>query len=165
MIRRLGVAGLIVLLLTGGGCGETNEDLPAAPYYCEHSEAETGSFRVKVTINGQHAAVPIAILLGPLEDDSLLLADTVATEFTTYELATEQDFTATALYTVGPDTILVMLAPKSASKQTLGTLGSLSREIVESETFLETLRSADQKRCYSAIERVLNNYYNEISRQ
>lgn len=66
---------------------------------------------------------------------------------------------------ISPDTILVMLAPKSASKQTLGTLGSLSREIVESESFLETLRSADQKRCYSAIERVLNSYYNEISRQ
>ena len=66
---------------------------------------------------------------------------------------------------IKPDTILVMLAPKSASKQTLGTLGSLSREIVESESFLETLRTADHRRCYAAIERVLNNYYNEISRQ
>jgi len=66
---------------------------------------------------------------------------------------------------IRPDTILVMLAPKTASKQTLGTLGSLSREIVESDAFLETLRSADQRRCYAAIERVLNNYYNEMSRQ
>ena len=67
--------------------------------------------------------------------------------------------------TIQPRTILVMLAPKSATKQTLATLGSLSREIVESDAFLETLHSGDLRRCYSAVERVLNAYYYEISRQ
>ncbi len=66
---------------------------------------------------------------------------------------------------IQPRAILVMLAPKSASRQTLGTLGSLSREIVESDAFLETLHNGDLRRCYSAVERVLNAYYFEISRQ
>lgn len=67
--------------------------------------------------------------------------------------------------TIQPRAILVMLAPKTASRQTLGTLGSLSREIVESDAFLETLHNDDLRRCYSAVERVLNAYYFEISRQ
>jgi mannitol operon transcriptional antiterminator len=66
---------------------------------------------------------------------------------------------------IQPRAILVMLAPKTASRQTLGTLGSLSREIVESDAFLETLHNGDLRRCYSAVERVLNAYYFEISRQ
>ena len=66
---------------------------------------------------------------------------------------------------IRPKTILVMLAPKSATKQTLGTLGSLSREIVESDSFLEALHNGDQHRCYAAVEHVLNAYYFEITRQ
>jgi mannitol operon transcriptional antiterminator len=66
---------------------------------------------------------------------------------------------------IQPRAILVMLAPKTASRQTLGTLGSLSREIVESDAFLETLHTGDLRRCYLAVERVLNAYYFEISRQ
>jgi mannitol operon transcriptional antiterminator len=62
------------------------------------------------------------------------------------------------------ETVLVMFAPKSASRQMLGTLGSLSRAVVENESFMETLRTGDIHRCYAAVEKVLNQYYCEITK-
>lgn len=66
--------------------------------------------------------------------------------------------------TIHLETVLVMFAPKSASRQTLGTLGSISRAVVENESFMETLRSGDHQRCYTAVEKVLNTYYCEITK-
>lgn len=66
--------------------------------------------------------------------------------------------------TIHLETVLVMFAPKAASRQTLGTLGSLSRAVIENESFMETLRSGDQQRCYAAVEKVLNTYYCEITK-
>ncbi|HRX59010.1 MAG TPA: PRD domain-containing protein [Eubacteriales bacterium] len=67
--------------------------------------------------------------------------------------------------TIHLETVLVMFAPKSAARQTLGTLGAISRAVVENEAFMETLRTGGRKRCYAAVEKVLNTYYNEIIRQ
>lgn len=66
--------------------------------------------------------------------------------------------------TIHLETVLVMFAPKDATRQTLGTLGSISRAVVENDTFMETLRTGDWKACYAAVEKVLNTYYNEITR-
>jgi mannitol operon transcriptional antiterminator len=67
--------------------------------------------------------------------------------------------------TIHLETVLVMFAPKTASRQTLSTLGSISRAVIESEAFMETLRAGDRKRCYAAVEKVLNTYYTEITGQ
>jgi len=66
--------------------------------------------------------------------------------------------------TIHLETVLIMFAPKAASRQTLGTLGSLSRAVVENEPFMETLRCGDHQHCYAAVEKVLNTYYCEITK-
>lgn len=58
-----------------------------------------------------------------------------------------------------PDTVLVMLAPKRASKHVLGVMGAISQSIVENSSFMETLRRGDRSECYNAVEKVLNKYY------
>lgn len=99
----LGLAGASHL-----GCTTDDEDLPLAPSDCVSTKPEVGSFEVKATVNNQHPAVPITIFLGDIETDAIVLRDTLTSAIRTYELPADERYSATALYVVGRDTILVV---------------------------------------------------------
>jgi len=114
----LGVAGWAAALLALG-CGNMEDDgLSPAPDDCVLSEPTTGPFRVKVTINDRHPNVPVTILLGDLETGSLVLEDTVFSAITAYDFFTGEDYTATATYVIGPDTVLVVDSGKITTAST-----------------------------------------------
>ncbi|MEA4969742.1 MAG: PRD domain-containing protein [Candidatus Pelethousia sp.] len=64
-----------------------------------------------------------------------------------------------------PKLALVMLAQREAQKQTLETLGAISRALVEEPAFIKTLCRGDAQSCHHAVERILNTYYCEIINQ
>lgn len=60
-----------------------------------------------------------------------------------------------------PQTVLVMLAPKQASKALLGVLGAISQAVADNYWFYENLRRGDMNNCYQSLECVLKKYYSE----
>lgn len=64
-----------------------------------------------------------------------------------------------------PKLALIMLAPREAQKQTLETLGAISRALVEEPAFIKTLRRGDAQSCHHTVEKILNTYYCEITNQ
>ncbi len=62
---------------------------------------------------------------------------------------------------IQPSTVLIMLAPKNASKPLLGVLGAISQAVVENFWFYENLRRGDMDSCCLSLERVLKKYYSE----
>ena len=64
-----------------------------------------------------------------------------------------------------PQTVLVLLAPKAASKTLLGVLGSISQAVADNYWFYENLRWGDMNSCYLSLERVLKKYYSESGKK
>lgn len=64
-----------------------------------------------------------------------------------------------------PHTVLLMLAPKNASKELLGVLGAISQAVVDNYWFYENLRRGDMSNCYLSLERVLKKYYSESGKK
>lgn len=60
-----------------------------------------------------------------------------------------------------PETILVMLAPKQASKALLGVLVAISQAVADNYWFNDNLRRGDKSSCYLSLERILKKYYSE----
>jgi len=101
------------VLLVSGAC-EDNEgnDLPLAPTDCEELESRFGYIDGVVTISIENPNIPVNVYEGDFEDNILVDFDTLDVNQFSWELLTEVEYTFTAQYVVGPDTILVLDSDK-----------------------------------------------------
>jgi hypothetical protein len=103
-------AGLLFLLaLPPAGCSdEGDEDLPYAPLGCERTEPDLGHLNIRLTLNRENPRVPITVYRGDVDAGEIVESDTVSVDRFSYELATRERYSVTALYIAGADTILVI---------------------------------------------------------
>ena len=98
---------LLLALLAGLSCTD-KEELDYAPPNCRHSKPETGSMIAEVSLNPQNPWVPLKIYLGDVDENHLVLEDTLRTHAKEYLLGVDEYYSVTVRYLHGEDTVLVM---------------------------------------------------------
>jgi len=97
------------LLLFAASCKDATKDTVDCSTYnysdCKTQEPYSANFHVKLTINSENTLVPITIYKGKLEENVIILRDTIAE--TTYDtlLPVNNYYTVTAKYKVGSTTV------------------------------------------------------------
>jgi len=101
---------LMLILIVPMACdyGGDEDALPFAPSGCEINKPNTGLFELVVTINKEFPRVPVAIYEGDFENNIIVTEDTLTRVSAVYQLLTEKNYSAVAIYVIGPDTVAVL---------------------------------------------------------
>jgi len=99
--------GLLIVLLAGLSCTDKDE-LDYAPANCRRTKPETGSMIAEVSLNQQNPWVPLKVYLGDVEENRIVLEDTLRTHAKEYLLGVDEYYSVTVRYLRGADTVLVM---------------------------------------------------------
>ena len=107
-MRGLAIAMIAALCLGFASCSEDDSELPFVPIDCSRVEPEEGYLNAEVTLNEQNATVIVAVFRGDIELDRLVRTDTVSVRTFSFRLPVDQNYSVTARYLVGIDTVLVI---------------------------------------------------------
>lgn len=100
---------------------DSNDSIDCSSYdysNCNTFEPYDGRFYVKLTINSENQAVPITIYRGKLEDNNVILRDTVITEKYDTLLPIDNYYTVTASYIKGLESIIAVDGDKVTKSKT-----------------------------------------------
>ena len=108
-IIRLLLAGLLTLLFVGGGCYDEDEDCTHRPIWkdCFSYEPGEGLVEVSVTLNTENPWVVVKLYENDIEDDILILTDTLSVTERNYTLSVGR-YSGSALYLEGVKKVLVI---------------------------------------------------------
>jgi len=108
-IVRLLLCGLLTLLFVGSGCYDEEEDCTHRPIWkdCYSYEPGEGLVEVSVTLNTGNPWVVVKLYENDIEDDILILTDTLTVSGKNYTLSVGR-YSGSALYLVGIDTVLAI---------------------------------------------------------
>ncbi len=108
-IVRLILVVLLTLLFVGGGCYDDDEDCTHRPIWkdCYSYEPGEGLVEVAITLNTENSWVVVKLYENDIEDDILILTDTLSVTEQNYTMAVGR-YSGSALYLVGIDTVLAI---------------------------------------------------------
>ena len=98
---------LFVLALTPAAC-EDDSTLGPAPADCDEVRPTTGQLQVLVTISTEFRTVPVTIFDGDIDRNNILIEDNLARGSFSWDVTSERDYSATAMYVIGADTVLAV---------------------------------------------------------
>jgi hypothetical protein len=112
---------LAFLLLSG--CNKDNIYQEVDCSLCFATPPDSGFIRPEITINVQNMRVPVSVYEGPVEEQRLVFRDTFSVPTPRIELPVEKEYSVTATYLKGTDTIIVIDGDKLEIKKAVGQCG------------------------------------------
>jgi hypothetical protein len=98
---------LFALALTPVACGD-DKTLGPAPSDCDEVRPTTGQLELLVTISTEFRTVPVTIFEGDIDRNNILIEDTLGRGSFSWDVTADQDYSATAQYVIGADTVLAV---------------------------------------------------------
>lgn len=108
MCAVLSVLTLVMVVAVIVACEEEIADLGFAPSDCETQRPSVGPFEILVSIDPEFTEVPITIFRGEIEKNNIVIVDTLTQRSAVYDLFTETNYSAIAIYVVRRDTVAVI---------------------------------------------------------
>ena len=94
---------------------EEDDEEYSEPEDCLEQEPDFGTLTVHITVTGQSTKIPITLYLGNIEENNILIVDSVAVEEISYELPVNEHYSVTALYLSDQDTVLAIGSDRIAT--------------------------------------------------
>lgn len=99
----------VFILFFAFSCRSKYEDCTDQDYAnCNTEIPQTGILSIRLTINEENPAVPISLYEGNFEDGRLIRLDTVRVGRYNYSLLPDKDYSVTATYQEGGNTIVAV---------------------------------------------------------
>jgi len=119
---------LIAVVLAAAAAVTCSDEIGFAPKDCVETRPTTGKLELLVTISPEFPTVPVKIYRGDIDNAVLVVEDNLARVSFSWDVISDQEYAATAMYVIGADTVLAvgsaLVSPTSKDYEDATCFGS-----------------------------------------